>query len=212
MKLNRQQFIKAISFLKPAILKSDEPVAESHLHVVVDGPMCVLTSYNTKIAKSVTLFKPVMPKDIEGDEEIQETDDFLINLPTLESFETMCKKHKQKFDGKKDLSLSSIDIFSNKLESHKDFIKYEQPIGTRFPDMSGLFDISPQYDGVNFDGLDYHMVWDYELMLAVMKEFGGHIDVVFTSTEGPIYFKRGVDGIEKFEAVFIPVKRVEAND
>ncbi len=196
MQINREQFIKAIKFLKPAIIDSDLPIAENHVHVVVDGPRCVLTSYNCQIAKRATLFKPMLPQDIEGGEEAHEQAEFLIPKTTLLSFEIMCQKHRQKLEkSKSDLSLSVIDIFQTSLESHKDSVRYEQPIGVRFPDLSDLFE-EPRGDYE----FSCYMKWDYESMIDCMKEFGGVVDVVFTVSDGPVYFK---NEHLNFEAVLI---------
>jgi len=205
MQLNRVEFLKAVKFLKPAIMKCANPVSESHLHVVVDGPRCVMTAYNTHIGKRATLFKPMLPEDIEkAPEDIQEQAEFLINLPTLESFETLCQKHNGLFGKSGDLSLKSIDIFPGRLESFKDFVKYEQPVGAIFPDIGIFFSNPLGVYSMEFPNIAQHMVWNFENMIDCMKEFNGHVDVVFTGSEGPIYFKN--ENLN-YEAVFMPVKR-----
>ena len=139
MQLDRSQFLKAVKFLKPAILVTEgtEPMTNVHVKIVADR--CQLTAANGVCGKRVTL---VTPAQIAFDETEKPDDDqeFMIDKATLESFETLCQKHKAIFEraAKADQTLKLIDIFSNVLESHKDRLNYIQPLGT-FKDIGSFF-------------------------------------------------------------------------
>jgi len=186
MQLDRAEFLKAVDFLKP-VIGSDKNTGDwkNHVHVSIDGITCTLTAGNTQQGRRVVLEKPDIPIDIEADQiednrDIVEQYDFLINRPNLESFVTLCRKHKAKFEGaaKKDLTLRFIDIFSDQLESHKTTIRYMQPIGVVFPDKKHLFhseEFTPNKIQINTD----HMI-------DVIKGFETNAYFYFGTGEFPL--------------------------
>ena len=147
MQLDRSKLIKAIKFLKPAISKADEAEqkisdkikALTYIHVRIDEGKCIMTAADGHMGKRVILERSpqllLEPTEQDPDQE------FLIPRATIEAFETLCQKHKARFEklAKIDHSLKFVDIFSDSLESHKNVITYEQPVGIRFPDIDGFF-------------------------------------------------------------------------
>lgn len=193
MQLYREEFLKAIKFLKPAILTDDRPDPLTCLHVKIDATTCVLTAGNYYIGKRVTLTSPMIPEDIEKSGSPQEYADFLIPLSTLLSFETLCLKHKAKFKDTTDLSLKLIDIFKDRLESFKDFITYQQPITPPFPNLFKFFSLE-----ISNMAVVGKIRWKHDLMIDAMKEFDEVVEVYFNGETGHIYFKTESTNQEAF--------------
>lgn len=186
MQLERNEFLKAFNFLKP-VMGSDKNAEDyrNYVHVRIDGVICTMTALNFRCGKRITLEKPDIPIDIEADQiesntDIAEQYDFLINRSNLESFATLCQKHKAKLEkaARKDLTLKFIEIFPNRLESHKTTIRYMQPIGVVFPDKTSYFHteiFSPE-----------KIQLDTDHMIDVMRGFETNALFYFGSGEFPL--------------------------
>ena len=203
MQLNREKFIKAIKFLKPAILKADQEEAEisekikerTFIHVKFDEGKCQLTTYDGYCGKRVILEKP-QQLEIDQKEDDDEHASFLIPRETAEGFEVLCIKHKSKFEkaSKRDHSLKLIEIGPYQLVSHKDINRYEQPIGIHFPNIDPLFFVNkaPVQD-IKFNSMR---------VIDALKEFNNHVDVSFSGINGPVYM--ATEDLT-YQAFFMPV-------
>ncbi len=195
MKIDREQLLKAIKFLKPAIYQGENDDPMNFVHVSIDGDNCQLTACNGKIGKRVILTRSLQ-QDIEDDQEDNDALEYLIDKATLESFETLCQKHKAKIKpAAKDQTLKLIRISSHTLTSFSDRIIYRQPACT-FPDIDKYFQ-----SGVS--SVDYlHINSTY--LIDALKEFNDVIEVKMSGTDGPIYMKS--DDLT-YQAFFLPVKQ-----
>ena len=205
MQLDRSDLIRKIKFLKPAISKADEQEqnvsdkikALTHVHVKIDGDVCTMTAADTHCGKRVILNKPPQLL-LEGEEKTEPYQEFLIPRSTFEAFQTLCEKHKARFEklSKIDHSLKVIDIFSDVLESHKDRLEYLQPVGVTFPNLDTLFfaNGSPVQD-IKINSLT---------VIDALKEFNNHVEVTFSGQNGPVYM---CTEDKTYQAFFMPVSQ-----
>ena len=204
MLLDRSEMIKAIKFLKPAILKADESEqntsdkikALTHVHVKIEGDFCTMTAGDGYCGKRVILNHP---SQLMLDEEKENEDgQFLIPRATLEAFETLCSKHKAKLEksSRIDHSLKFIDIFPDALESHKDRIEYNQPVGVVYPEIDRFFHTGA--DPVE------HLDANACVAIDALKEFTGNIQITFSGEDGPVYIQTED---MMFQAFFMVIER-----
>lgn len=192
MKLQRDELLKAIAFLKPAILVSDQPSPLEYVHVKTMGERCQLTAANHYFGKRATLFTP---QQLEFEEREKEPDqEFMIDKPLL-------SKHKAAFSKavKTDHTLNFIDIFPNRLESHKDVWEYNQP-KLSYPDLDRYF-VEGNYNIENFR-------FNPSYAVDVLKEFPGVVHTTFAeSKEHPGFTERVYMQIEsgEYQAFFCPI-------
>jgi hypothetical protein len=203
MQLDRSVLLKAIKFLKPAISKADEEEqkhsdkikALTHVHVRIDAGKCIMTAGDGTCGKRVHLKRPSQLV-LVGKEEKTPDQEYLIPRATIEAFETLCQKHKAKFEksAKIDHSLKLIDIFDTSLESHKNVIRYEQPIGLEYPDLDQFFFANKEpVTDIKFSS---------GVVIDCLKEFGCHVEISFAGQREAVYICN--DGAE-YEAFFMPV-------
>lgn len=174
MKLDRQELLKAIAFLKPAIMVSDQPKPFNYVHVKTMGERCQLTTADGYCGKRATLFEP---QQLSFDEkEVRVNQEFMIDKPILEAYEKLLSKHKTAFEkaARTDHTLRYVDISDSALESHKDSLSYNQPL-VSYPDIEKYF-----VEG-NFSLSDLR--FDSELVIATLKEFKGVVYVSFEEHE-----------------------------
>ena len=195
MQIDREQFLKAVKFLKPAMLISDYPDAKNYLHVKIEGDNCQLTTSDGHCGKRVTLTR-CMQLAIDEDEPLDPDQGYLIDKATLEGFETICQKHKTKFakKSKSDQSLRLIDISSQILESHEDALSYYQSKLT-FPEIDEYFEAktSPVKS----------LKISPPIAIDVLKEFPGVVQMFFNGEEEAIYI-RSHD--ITYQAFFMPIE------
>jgi hypothetical protein len=205
MKLDRNELLRAIAFLKPAIFESEQPHVLEYMHVQTIGERCQLTTSNGKCGKRVTLFSPQQLQF--GEEEERQIDrEFMIDKPILEAYEKLLQKHRAAFSkaAKAVHTLNYIDIGPFALESHKDTLKYEQP-KLSYPDLDDFF-----VDG-NFTLSEIR--FDPTLVSDVLKSFPGFCYASFEGHEEyPGCAKRVYLQIEsgEYQAFFCPVIPREA--
>lgn len=207
MQLDRSELLKAIKFLKPAISKadqseqnvSDQIKALTHVRVKIEDDVCTMTASDGYCGKRVILNKPPQLL-LEGEPEKPENIQCLIPRATLEAFETLCQKHKSKFEklSKIDHSLKMVDIYPDALESHKDRLEYSQPVGIHFPDLDQLFFAS----GAPVQDIKVNPL----IVIDALKEFHGSVEITFSGANRPVHIK--TEDLT-FQAFFLPVKGVE---
>jgi len=205
MLLDRSEMIKAIKFLKPAILKADESEQDTsekiraltHVHVKIEGDVCTMTAGDGHCGKRVIL-NHLAQLMLETEEKEIHDGNFLIPRATLEAFETLCSKHKAKLEksSRIDHSLKFIDIFPDALESHKDRIEYNQPVGVVYPEIDRFFHTGA--DPVE------HLNVNAGVVIDALKEFTCNIQITFSGEDGPVYIQTED---MTFQAFFMVQKR-----
>lgn len=193
MKIDREELIRAIKFIKPAILMTEQEDTRNYVHVKIEAGKMQLTACNGYCGKRAILVQSTQIDFMEQQEERE--GEFLINKPTLESFETLCTKHKAIFEkaAKADASLKLVEIKDNELISCRDSISYNQPIG-HYPDIDRFF----QYNRASTDRL----LVDPKIMLDIFKEFGhGAVEINFSGEIDPVYVQQGD---LTYQAFFMP--------
>jgi DNA polymerase III sliding clamp (beta) subunit (PCNA family) len=203
MKLDREQFIKAVKFLKPAIMVSEAEDSKNYVHVIIDQDKCQLTACDGAVGKRVTLIKPNQIDFVDNGRDLDDVKEYLIDKPMLEAFETLCQKHKKKLEKKMyrgakkdvDLSLKVIEISSNILISHRDELNYKQPTCT-YPDLNKYF----QAYGERMTGLKANP----QVVIDALKECpDSEVEFTFCG-EGQAVFIETEDRL--FQSFFMPVK------
>lgn len=203
-KLDRQELLKAISFLKPAIMESKQPNSLEYVHVKTMGEECQLTAANGFLGKRLTLLKP---QQLEFEEPVSQKDmKFMIDKPILEAYEKLLQKHKTAFSKavKSDHTLNYIDISPEVLGSHKDIFRYNQTKFT-YPDIDKFF-VEGKFK------LD-HLRFNPEFVIDTLKGFPGIVHVSFEEHEKhPNIPQRVYMQIEtgEYQAFFMPAVSKES--
>ena len=192
MKLDRTELLKAIKFLKPAIMESEEPNALEYVHVKTIGERCQLTAGNKHCGKRATLFTP-QQLTFDEKEELEDME-FMIDKPILEAYEKLLSKHKTAFSKavKTDNTLNYIRISPFMLESHKDTLRYNQPKFS-YPDLDKFF-VEGNYETNDFtldpviaiDAMK-EFVGDVQISFAEHREYPGHIERVYMQSKSGEY-------------------------
>ena len=199
MQLDRSQLIKAIKFLKHAIMVSNRLDPLGHVHVKIEGDVCQLTASNHECGKRVILTKPQQLTH-EKPYEPEPFQQYVIDKATLEAFEVLCTKHKQIFEraAKIDHSLKLIEIEPTKLTSSQTDIDYLQPIfekkENQYPNLDVLFFANKEFVK--------DMKVNPLVVLDALKEFNNHVDVSFSGVNGPVYM--ATEDLT-YQAFFMPV-------
>lgn len=206
MKVDREQFLKAVKFIKSAILVTDRLEPLGFVHVRIDEGKAILTAADHCVVKRVTLLEPAQMEvgDAKPFEKVEMNgvditgailrQKFMIHKPTLEAFETLCSKHKQKFKDSADQTLKLIEIGPTELVSHRDSIQYEQPaISYPLQKVEDFLHVVPEpveETGVFAD-----------VILTAFKEFNDKaaLSVTFSGPAGAVYIEQG-DG--EYQAAF----------
>lgn len=187
MILDREQLIKAIKFLKPAIFVSDTSTALCYVHVKVENETCYLTSSNYGCGKRVTLQKPPQIAFDEKETPIEDQE-FLIDRDIIDGYLAILQSHKKTFDKTSDRSLKLVEIGPTELKSFTKTITHRQP-GIVYPDLeSQFFANMEEVDRIHIDPM---------VLIDVLKEFPGIAEIKFAGTEDAAYVKSG-----DFEAFF----------
>lgn len=143
MILDRLEFLKAVGFLKPAIVTDQDTSAFHSLHLRVEQDRVVLTAGNSDIAKKVVMVRPISTDEMSKEQlEKDKPHQFMIPYSNLMSFETLIKKHKAKAKklGKKDQGYLYIEIEKDRLESFGVELVYTQP-SCEYRDFESGFDV-----------------------------------------------------------------------
>ncbi len=197
MRLDREQFLKAVKFLKPAILVSDNQTPMTYLHVKVEREKCQLTATDHYCGKRAILLRPIT---VEDDNDFEpEFQEYLITKPSLEAFETLCAKHKKKLEaaGKRDPGVKLIDISDKILESNGVFINYKQPAGLEFPMLESFFE-APRYPIGSIKA-------NPSVVLTAFKEFDARkeVEITMSGHDGPVNIQQEDFN---FQAFFLPIR------
>ena len=198
MKIDREQLIKAIKFLKHAILVTDRHEPLGFLHVRIDEGKAILTAADHYVAKRVTLIEP-QQIEVDGPAKTDPNGQFMISKATLEAFETLCSKHKQKFRDSSDPSNKIIEISADELVSHKDTIHYEQPAYS--------YPLEKVDDIFNRPGQPVGKLTIFpDVVLSAFKDFNQKTPLIvsFSGQSGAVYIEQ-----DDYQAAFLPM---EIND
>lgn len=183
MLLDRLEFLKAVGFVKPAMVE-DTDTAFNCLHVKVYDDQCYLYAGNGNLSKKAHIVRPITTEEAAdmGVKDTKET--FLIPFSAMHSFEQLVKKHKKKAKklSKNDASYLYIEISKDNLESFGMDVVYKQP----------------SHDPVNFED-DFNIqrsVAEDAIILNpketanAMKGFDGSkpVEVTTTGEGSPIHF------------------------
>ena len=203
MQLYREEFLRAVAFVKHAILVSEATSALTYMHVTIKKERCRFTAADHFCGKRALLYRPITIQAEDIDE--PENQDFLISKAALESFETLCTKHRAKLKDaiKRDPSLRLIEIGPNELESHGVVLTYDQPkIGEAYPALDQYFDADRQEVTT--------MLANPKVISTVLKGFDVNktIEIIYAGEEGPICVHDG----DYFEAFYLPVRRRQGEE